>query len=152
MRNCFSSATRLLGGGLLAGLLLASWLGPTVAQAQTAPASGVQIQPAPAPTASSTHIILDGPRHKGPLAVFYLDGQRRDSTRLSRLNPDDIASIDVLKDGALARQLGPDEARLGVIFITTKAGQHTHRVRAFNKRLVRLQQAEPTAAPGPVAP
>ena len=121
-------------------------------QAQTPAVPGPQVQSAPPFLAPETRITLDGPRPKRLVSVIYLDGQRRDSTILAKINPATIASIDALKDSAIARQLGPDEARLGVVFITTKAGQHTHRVRAFNKRLARLKLAQPPAASGSVAP
>jgi hypothetical protein len=80
------------------------------------------------------------------MSVIYLDGQRAGASVMSKLSPDTIASVSVLKDGDIARQLGPDEARLGVLFITTKTGQRTHRVRAFNRRLARLRRAQVRAA------
>jgi outer membrane receptor protein involved in Fe transport len=132
---------RLAGLALLAGLGLPAW-----ARAQAPAGPGVSIQAAT--SAADVRITLDGLPHKGPLAVLYLDGQRRDSTVFATLNPNAIASVEVLKTGTIARQLGPDEARRGIIFITTKAGQHTRRVRAFNRRLARLgRAASPAVAP-----
>ncbi|GAA4502230.1 hypothetical protein GCM10023172_25300 [Hymenobacter ginsengisoli] len=127
-------------------------LQPAGVRAQTPTVSGLQIQPAPPPSAGGLRITLDGPRPKSSLSVIYLDGQRADTIALAKLNPDDIASVSVLKDGAIARQLGPDETRLGVLFITSKANEHSHRVRAFNRRLARLKQAEAQAPAGRVAP
>ena len=131
---------RIGGLALLAGLSL-----PVAARAQGPAGSGVSVQTAP--SAAGTRITFDGPPHRGPLPVLYLDGQRRDSTVFATLNPNDIARVEVTKT-AIARQLGPEEARRGVLFITTKAGQHTHRVRAFNRRLARLgRAASPALAP-----
>lgn len=54
----------------------------------------------------------------GPL--YVVDGQQLDE--INNLNPDDIASIEVLKDGASAAIYGSRSAN-GVIIITTKKGQ-----------------------------
>jgi hypothetical protein len=92
--------------------------------------------------------MLCSPSRTGPGPVFYLDGQRHDSIAFATLNPDAVASVEVPKTGDIARQLGPDEGQRGVIFITTKAGQHTRQVRAFNRRLARLgRAASPASAP-----
>ena len=123
-------------------MTLLAWR-PTEVRAQT-PGSGLHIQEAPTsflPGPPVKRVTLDGPRNTGPLAVIYLDGQRRDSTALGSLNPNDIASVSVVK-AATARLLGPDEARLGVLIITTKAGQHTRAVRAFTKRLAKLARTQ----------
>ncbi|WP_305018371.1 TonB-dependent receptor plug domain-containing protein [Hymenobacter cheonanensis] len=115
------------------------------AGAQTAPATGLTIQDSAKAWPNSRRITLDGPRPSGLRSVIYLDGRRLDSTRLASLNPGDIASIEVLK-APVARQLGPDEARLGVLAITTKAGQHGRAVRRFGRRLARLKRG-PAAGP-----
>ncbi len=121
---------------------------PAEARAQTLDTvRGLRIQQAPANSPPGPRITLDGPRPKGPLAVIYLDGQRRDSTALGDLNPDDIAAISILKPD-VARQLGPDEARLGVLVVTTKAGARTHSVRAFNQRLNQPAPANLPSLPG----
>jgi len=135
---------RIAGLALLAGLGL-----PATARAQAPARPGLPSQPAPS---AGTRITLDGPSRTGPGPIFYLNGQRCDSLPLITLNPGDIASVEVPKTGAIARQLGPDEAQRGVIFITTKAGQHTRRVRAFRRRLARLERAANPAAPGAAAP
>ena len=127
----------------LAILVVAGVLLPAGARAQALDTvRGLHRQQANEGTSPSPRITLDGPRPKSPLAVIYLDGQRRDSTVLMRLNPNDIATVSVVKSD-LARWLGPEEARRGVLFITTKAGEHTHAVRAFNRRLDKLGQAHP---------
>jgi len=135
---------RPAGLALLAALSL-----PVAARAQGPAGSGVSVQTAPS---AGTRITLDGPSRTGPGPVFYLDGQRCDSLPLATLNPGDVASVEVPKTGAIARQLGPNEAQRGVIFITTKAGQHTRRVRAFNRRLARLGRAASPAPSGVAAP
>lgn len=139
-----------LGRGV-AGLALLAGLGlPAAVRAQAPAGPGLPSQPAA--SAAGTRITLDRPRRPGPGPVFYLDGHRCDSTAFATLNPSDIASIEGPKSGLVARRLGPDEAQWGVIFITTKAGQHTRRVRAFRRRLDRLARATSPAAPGVAAP
>lgn len=51
--------------------------------------------------------------------VCILDGCEVDSTVLNRLNPNDISTIDVMKDKAAIMKYG-DKAKNGVIFIKTK--------------------------------
>lgn len=96
----------------------------------------------PAASPPATTVCLDCPA-KGPKPVFYVDGVRLDSAALRRLNPGDVASVEVLK-GAQAAQvaqaLGPGEARRGVVVITTKAGEHGRAGRRFRRRLRRLGQ------------
>ncbi|GAB3635150.1 hypothetical protein GCM10027422_07400 [Hymenobacter arcticus] len=136
----------------LVALAVAGALLPAAARAQAADTvRGLRGQPAPALSAGGMHFTIDERRHKGPLAVIYVDGQRRDSTKLADLNPNDIATVSILKADA-ARQLGPDEARLGVVVITTKAGQHRHSTRAFDKRLRKLRPPGPPAAPPTYGP
>jgi hypothetical protein len=105
---------------------------------------GLQIQRLGEGITPFQRVTLDGPRPKGPSAVIYLDGQRRDSTALMGLNPDDIATMSVVKPDVV-RWLGYKEAQGAGLLITTKAGAHTHAVRAFNRRLRKLEQAHPPA-------
>jgi hypothetical protein len=124
-------------------------LGPAAAHAQMLDSMrGLHIQKASEGISPGPRSTLDGPRPKGPSSVIYLDGQRRDSTTLARLSPDDIATVSVLK-ADVARRLGPAEAQRGVIIITTKAGEHTRAVRAFDKRLNKLRLASPPPARSP---
>jgi hypothetical protein len=51
--------------------------------------------------------------------LVYIDGVRRDEPTLTRLSPDRIASIEVIKGAAATRVYGPD-AIAGVIAVTTK--------------------------------
>ncbi len=57
---------------------------------------------------------------KGKQPIYYLDGGQVDSTTVHKLNPNDIASIDVLKDAAAVAQYG-DKGKDGVILIKTKS-------------------------------
>ncbi|WP_223652901.1 TonB-dependent receptor [Hymenobacter psoromatis] len=123
---------------LVVGLSLAA-AGAASAQVQGA---GVRISEPPVSDAKSVHIMLDGPPQKYPPPAYYVDGQRFDSTALGIINPNDIESIDILK-GAKALQLAPDGGQWGVVIITTKAGQHTRAVRAFNRRLKQLSRRKP---------
>jgi hypothetical protein len=110
-----------------------------------APGAGVHIKPPPAPGYTPFHLLIDCSPHGGPIPVFYLDGQRLDSIAGTKVNPSDIQGISLLtSDKAyVARLLGPEEGRRGVVFITTKAGQHTRAVHAFNQRLIRLSRRQP---------
>jgi hypothetical protein len=134
------------------GLLLVGLLGAAEAGAQVAPTTGLIIGEVGKGITPNPPITLDGPRYHGPGAVVYIDGKRQNDSILGTLNPNDIASVGVLKDGSFAQQMGPDEARLGVLFVTTKAGEHTHQVRAFNRRLVRLRRAQTCAEQRTAAP
>ena len=127
----------------LALLAAFALLAPAVALAQNTP-SGVHIEVPPTPdTPNTAHFYINETPHLGPAPVFYIDGQRRDSTALSALNPNDIESISVLK-GFNANQLGSNEGKRGVLLIVTKAGQHTRAVHAFNRRLKRLARRAAT--------
>lgn len=66
-------------------------------------------------------------------AFIYIDGQRRDSTALRQLDPNDIASINVVK-GTAMRAYEPDFNGPGILFITTKQNENRPDVLAFNAR------------------
>ena len=53
--------------------------------------------------------------------LFILDGKRVDSTILSKINPQQIESINVLKDSSAFAKYG-DEGKNGVVEIITKSG------------------------------
>ncbi|MDJ0364472.1 hypothetical protein QMK33_04855 [Hymenobacter sp. H14-R3] len=132
---------------LLAALVAAWALRPVGAHAQALDtARGPRIQNAPKGISTTPLMALDGLQAKGLSSVIYLDGQRLDSTALLAVSPSDIATISVMR-AETARQLGPDEARLGVLVITTKAGKRKHSVRAFDKRLRKLVPPSAPAAP-----
>ncbi|MBL0182922.1 MAG: hypothetical protein IPP96_11765 [Chitinophagaceae bacterium] len=56
--------------------------------------------------------------------ICILDGKEVDSTILNRLNPNEISTIDVLKDEAAIKKYG-DKGKKGVILIKTKKYQET---------------------------
>lgn len=60
--------------------------------------------------------------HNQPIAV--IDGIRCSASEISRLNPNDIESISVLKDAASTAVYGLDGSN-GVIIVTTKGGSNT---------------------------
>lgn len=136
-------------------------LGVAAAQAQTAPTtpqagrlSGKASTQQPAPRSTTIHLDDSG-HHTGSLPVLYVDGQRRDSTAFASLNPHDIARVEVMKGDAAGRVssgLGPDEAQRGVLFVTTKAGEHSPAVGAFNQRLSELAEAAPHTPGTPASP
>ncbi|TDN40033.1 hypothetical protein E4631_20745 [Hymenobacter sp. UV11] len=114
-----ASTTRSLGCYLLAApLLLALVLNSSCAQKVVAPV----------PTAT----VANSQATKMPTAIIYVDGQRQDSTALRKINPADIASINVVK-GEAARAYAPTADKQGIIFVTTKQNQDRADVAAFNK-------------------
>ena len=54
--------------------------------------------------------------------LYVIDGEKQDASKLSSLNPNDIASIEVLKDKSATALYG-DAGKDGVIKITTKVKQ-----------------------------
>jgi len=128
MLNQPASSPRQLGRYLLAApLVVALALGHAGARAQTAAA----IAP-PAPL----RVVLDAPRITGPVPAYFMNGQRLDPLDLSKIEPNDIASINVLGgDAALA--LAPD-AMGGVILITTKGHEQAPVVLALNEQVEKI--------------
>ncbi|MDB5234171.1 MAG: hypothetical protein JWR44_1164 [Hymenobacter sp.] len=96
----------------------------------------------PAAATPSVRIRLDGPKDRVPRPVYYVDGKVF-SDDLNVMNPNDIASISVLKDEQ-ARQLAGETGTAGVVVITTRQNQNSPDVRAFNGK---LGVAAPAAAP-----
>lgn len=126
---------------------LALLLGSAAAHAQTpGTAHGLQIMPLGSGVTPNPPIRLYcGPyKRSGPAAPVYVNGQLIDDAALAHINPDDIAAIRVVS-APNARKLHPDAVQAGALIITTKAGEHTHAVRAFNRRLARMA-AVPSAS------
>lgn len=116
MLNQPASTTRQLGRYLLATpLVLALALGYSSAQAQVVPT------PAPAQKAATGK------------PTYYVDGKVAANDAISKINPDEIASITVLKDAAQLQTLGPIAAG-GAVLITTKTNANSPDVLVFNKR------------------
>jgi hypothetical protein len=72
-----------------------------------------------------------------PAPVFFVDAQRVDSAAFAKLNPNDIAAIQVLK-GAAARELDAHAAGRGILDITTKQQEKSAKVVAFNQQVERI--------------
>ena len=125
MLNQPVSSPRQRGRYLLAApLVVALALGYSAAQAQTA----------------APRIVLDAPAPTGPKPIVYVNGQRLDFGDLSKLNPDDIANVSVVKEAA-ALSLTPDAVG-GAILVTTKGHEQDPAVRTFNARVDRLLPAQ----------
>jgi TonB-dependent starch-binding outer membrane protein SusC len=92
--------------------------GVQVTQASGAPGAAMRIQIRGVGTNGDTEplYVIDG----YPLTVF--SGDEFSTSPLARLNPNDIESIDVLKDASAAAIYGARAAN-GVVFITTKKGK-----------------------------
>jgi len=71
-------------------------------------------------------VVVDSPleiRESGKFAgIVIIDGVKSDAAAMHRLDPNAIASIEVLKGGAAVRLYSESEAAQGVIRVTTKAG------------------------------
>lgn len=63
--------------------------------------------------------------------LFVVDGVPVDSGYFSRINPQDVASISVLKDAAAASIYG-SRAAYGVILVTTKSGKEGRMMMSYN--------------------
>jgi hypothetical protein len=112
----FASPARSLGRYLLAAPLL---------MALTLSYSCSQKAESPVPDSTTSQPL------KASNAIIYIDAQRQDSIALRQLNPQDIASINVIK-GEEARNYDPSATSAGVISVTTKQNEHRPDVVAFN--------------------
>ena len=137
----FISASWVIGRWLALAAVL-SLAAPADARAQAPAGANVLIGAASAGYSPATHIVINDAPYRGPSPIYYVDGRRLDPLALGTINPNDMESVNILKN-AEAFKLGSDEGRLGVILIVTKAGQHTRAVRAFNRRLERLSRRQP---------
>lgn len=98
--------------------------GVQVMQNSGEPGSGISIRvrgPASLNAGNQPLYVVDGvPIIQGSLSQIALSGQ--DVTSITGLNPDEIATIDVLKDAAAAAIYGSRGSN-GVVIVTTKRGQ-----------------------------
>ncbi len=116
MQTLSAATTYLFGRYLLAApLVLALTLSGLAAQAQVAST------PAPAQKPVPTDV------------VYYVDGQQVSQAETAKLDPQAIASIDVVKGTQQERALGRRTAA-GAVLITTKANANAPGVRAFNQQ------------------
>lgn len=97
---------------------------PNVVQALQGRASGVYVQQSAVPGQSGTiRIRGNNSLNFGGNPIFVIDGLITDSN-FENINPDDVASMEVLKD-ASATALYGSRAANGVIVITTKKGSRS---------------------------
>lgn len=112
-----TSPTRSLGRCLLAAPLAALLL------LSAAPARA-QVVPTPAP-----------PMHSAPSnPTYYLDGKLADPLELTKIDPDAISYVQIIK-GDKQRKLFGSTSVDGVAVITTKANAGSPAVLAFNQRI-----------------
>lgn len=117
MLNQPASTTRLLGRFRLAApLVLGLAFAGATAQAQVAPT------PAPAEKPAPKHV------------TYYLDGQQTDLAAVTKINPDEIGHIQMLKSAQQQQIFGTSTAD-GAAVITTKANANSPTVLALNKRV-----------------
>ena len=93
----------------------------TVEEALRGRLPGVQIAASGQPGRAARVVIRGQNGFGDPSPLYVVDGMYV-GTQNPNINPDDIASIDVLKDASAAAQYGA-QASNGVIVITTKRGQ-----------------------------
>lgn len=84
-------------------------------------ASGVSVISNGSPGSNPSVIIRGVASNSGTAPLVVIDGIFQDIADLNALNPNDVASINVLKDAALTAMYGVEGAN-GVILITTKKG------------------------------
>lgn len=85
--------------------------------------SGVSITPTSGSPGSPTKIRIRGISSNGNAdPLFIIDGVRTGAEGMDFLSPNDVQSIEVLKDAASAAIYGAEGAN-GVIIVTTKSGQ-----------------------------
>ncbi len=127
------SADRVMASGTPSNALQSlygSAAGVQVAATASGPTGGmkINIRNAVSFDASSTTrplIVVDGiPIHDQNTSIGYGSTSRDNGTGINDINPDDIASFEILK-GAKASVLYGSEGANGVILITTKSGTKT---------------------------
>lgn len=111
-----TSITRWLGRGLVAAPFM-------LALALSSSCSQKSESPLPSNTAGQPLKVSN--------AIIYIDAHRQDSVVLHQLNPQDIASINVIK-GEQARDYDPSASAAGILSVTTKQNEHRPDVVAFN--------------------
>jgi TonB-dependent starch-binding outer membrane protein SusC len=108
--------------------------------------AGVQITSNGGPGSGSDIKIRGTSTFSGGVNPLYVvDGQQLDD--IDNLNPNDIASIEVLKDGASAAIYGSKSAN-GVVIITTKSGSKSGDVKInvdYSRGMGNITSAIPTA-------
>ena len=118
--------------------------GVQVMQNSGEPGSGISMRvrgPASLNAGNQPLYVVDGvPMIQGSLSQIALSGQ--DVTAITGLNPDEIASIDVLKDAAAAAIYGSRGSN-GVVIVTTKRGAAGKTRFSFNS-YVGTQKVEKT--------
>lgn len=93
----------------------------TVEQALRGRVPGVQIQSTGQPGRPADIIVRGQTSLRGSSPLYVVDGMYLGNQN-PNLNPDDIASINILKDASAAAQYG-SQASNGVVVITTRRGQ-----------------------------
>ncbi len=114
---------RLQWFGAVAFGLLILWCGPALAQI--------------APTSPTTKT---GSWPPIPTPLYFVDTQPADSAVLASLNPNDIATLYVVK-GAAARALNVNAVGRGLIAITTKRNEKNAEVAAFSQQVEQALKA-----------
>ncbi len=92
-----------------------------VEQALQGRTSGVYVLPASGSPGSNVQVRIRGTGSNGNSEPLYIIDGMRSTTGIGYLNPNDIASIEVLKDAASSAIYGAEGAN-GVVLITTKTG------------------------------
>ena len=100
----------------------------------------VRCSPAWAQTGPASPTTKTGSWPPIPTPLYFVDTQPADSAVLASLNPNDIATLYVVK-GAAARALNAKAAGRGLIAITTKRNEKNAEVAAFSQQVEQALKA-----------
>mgnify|MGYP003662924076 CR=1 FL=1 len=122
--NVKASEVQRISTANLAGALQGTASGVQVSQSSGAPGGEVRIRVRGSSSINGSNdplYVIDGvPMFSGATISSSFGGQQ--NSALSNLNPDDIESVDILKDAASAAIYG-DRGSNGVVIITTRKGK-----------------------------
>jgi TonB-linked SusC/RagA family outer membrane protein len=98
---------------------------PTLEQAMQGRAAGVQITQNDASPGGNINVLIRGIgslANNGNVPLYVVDGYPLETGGINNINPNDIATIDILKDASATAIYGMRAAN-GVVIITTKRGK-----------------------------
>ncbi|HEV9037608.1 MAG TPA: SusC/RagA family TonB-linked outer membrane protein, partial [Puia sp.] len=100
---------------------------PTLEQAMQGRAAGVQITQNDASPGGNINVLIRGIgslANNGNSPLYVVDGYPLETGGINNINPNDIATIDILKDASATAIYGMRAAN-GVVIITTKRGKRS---------------------------
>ncbi|HWB92439.1 MAG TPA: TonB-dependent receptor [Puia sp.] len=97
----------------------------TLEQAMQGRAPGVQVTQNDASPGGNVNVLIRGTgslANNGNMPLYVIDGYPLETGGINNINPNDIASIDILKDASATAVFGMRAAN-GVVMVTTKRGR-----------------------------